>query len=209
MWHPTSATLPVMPEWTLRGGLVGGGLVYEHRDGARAYVHLNDDGDLDVAAWDPGSGGERTFPNREALDTIIDMDLKRMREGDRDYEKAMLLLSGVGDVASVRSYRGRGKKWTPALLARFAKDVVDQGLPSAAASWGVKQRQGLAIMRAAEREGLVRIEKSGGERSRNVYSMNDEDAGHSSTPQERADWHRRRWFALGPEATKPPTNREK
>ncbi len=190
-----------MAEWTLRGGLVRGGFVYEHRNGARAYVHLGDDGDLDLATWDPGSGGERRFPDRDALETIVGMDIERMRGSDRGEDKAMLLLSGIGDFASVRSYRGRGKKWIPAMLACFAADVVSQGLPVAAAQWGVKDRQGLALMRMAENDGLVRIEKAGGNRSANIYVLEDVD--ELPTEQERGDWHRRRWFDLGPEATGP------
>jgi hypothetical protein len=98
-----------MPEWTLSGGLAGGGLIYTHQNGARAHVHVNDDGDLDVATWDPSSGDERVFPDREALEMIVDADIRRLRESGRNEDRAMLLVSGVGDFAAVRSYRGRNK----------------------------------------------------------------------------------------------------
>ena len=140
----------LVPEWTLSGGLARGGWVYVHESGARAYIHVNDDGYIDVATWDPGSGDERAFPDREALETIVGMDLERMRESGRGDDQAMLALSGLGGFSSVRSYRGRKKKWDRATLARFVDNVVEHGVPVASKQWGVKERQGRAVMQKAK-----------------------------------------------------------
>lgn len=185
-----------MPEWTFSGGLVGGGWVYEHESGARAYIHVNDDGDLDVATWDPVSGDERAFPDREALEMIIDTDIRRMRESGRGEDQAMLAISGIGHFASVRSYRGRRRKWDRARLACFVDDVVEKGMPWALEQWDLGSRRGLDVMRMAEEAGLARIEKTGGERSPNIYFPGDDGIGSGDTPHVRGDWHRRSWFGM-------------
>lgn len=185
-----------MPEWSLSGGIFGGGWVYEHERGARAFVHVNDDGDLDVATWDPVSGDERAFPHREALEEIVHMDVERMRQSGSGEDHAMLALCGIGDFASVRSYRGRKKRWDRVTLACFVNDVVEHGMPWATKQWGLKKRQGLAVMRMAEDAGLGRIEKTGGERSPNIYSRCDDGIVSGDTAHARGDWHRRSWFVM-------------
>lgn len=70
-------------------------------------------------------------------------------------------------------------------------------MPEAARKWGIKPRQGLAVMRIAADMGLARIEKSGGERSRNIYSRGHAISDDQRTPADaRGDWHRRSWLEL-------------
>jgi hypothetical protein len=127
--------------WRLAGGLVRGGLVYVHETGARAYVHVDDAGDLDVAEWD--AGRERHFPDREALEVIIENDLQRM-------DPAVLRVVGIDEFRTVRSYRGRKRKRDPEALGQLLQAVERDGVRDAAEQLGLSERRVRELRREAQ-----------------------------------------------------------
>jgi hypothetical protein len=188
-----------MAEWSKVGGLASGGFVYEHHSGARAYLHVNGDGEVEVETWDPADG--LAFPNFDALITIAGEDLRRMQESGRPEHLAELLVSGVGLFAPLRGHRGRKRRWTPQTLLAFARGFVRLGerwSPEHARwardEWGLGRRQALDVMHKAERVGIVTITKSSG--FANVYGLSDATEPSTRGPRERADWHRRGWLHL-------------
>ena len=88
--------------WRLSGGLRRGGFVYVHATGIRAYIHVDDAGDVDVVGWD--AAGERHFPEREALEVVVEHDLRRLRESGRAEDRALLLVAGFDEFRTMRSY---------------------------------------------------------------------------------------------------------
>lgn len=190
---------PPSHEWRLAGGLAGGGLVYEHRDGARAYLHM-DQGDVTLAGWDPA--GETALPDREALETIAARDLRALQASERAEDQALLIVSGVSLYSVVRNHGGRKRRWTDNELGTFASEFVERGASWsseherwAQERWNLGQRRALEIMRKAEAAGVVAVTKRGGSRSPNVYWLTGRSP-DARPPQVRADWHRAQWIGL-------------
>jgi len=153
--------------WRFVCGLLRGGLVYVHATGTRAYVHVDDAGDVDVVGWD--GGRERHFPEREALEAIVAHDLQRI-------DPAVLRLVGFDEFRTVRSYRGRKKKWDAATLGELLEAVERDGVRAVAEQWGLS-------------EGRVR------ELRRQARSIQQAQETIRS-PSEQADWHRASYRGL-------------
>ncbi len=211
-------------EWEWVAGLVRGGWVYEHRDGARAYLHANDDGELEVATWDPVN--DRHFPDLEALQTIAAEDLRSLRESDHPDAEAWFLLSGIPRNAALKSHRGRKRNVTSDQLPRFADEFLRIGdrwsaehEKWACSQWNLGRRQVLEVLRRAEERGLLLIAKSGGV-NRYARPTDTSPAEEAPSSPERAEWHRRSLRRMEAaranlnrahghsEADKPPSSRE-
>jgi hypothetical protein len=107
------------------------------------------------------------------LETIVAEDLRRLHESGNPADRAMLMFVGFDESPSVRSYRGRTKKWDITELRRLREDVDVSGIQATA------ERLGLSVHRVRE---LLRKAKKAEERG-------------TRSPVEAADAHRA--FRLG------------
>ena len=107
--------------------------------------------------------------------------------------RALLLVSGLGDYATFQDHRGRPGEWTPERLVALAHGFVEIGdrwMPGHeewAREQGLGRRAVHKRMTQAAEAGIVRIAKSG---SANVYELTGFDPPNRRA---RADWHRDSW----------------
>ncbi len=183
--------------WQLVRGLSHGGLVYQHRNGAVVHLHNDGEGFLELATWEPTD--DLALPDRAALDAIVSADVERMAATPSG--RAMLMVAGISELATVRPSRGRPRLWPDHELLALARQFLEYGdrWTRDHARWarerGLERRHVLKLMRRAEAAGLVTIGKSRGPRSANVYALTGFEPERIDA-KARAEWHRKSWLKL-------------
>lgn len=180
------------PVWQHVRGISRGGFVYQHRNGAVVYLRDDGEGYLEVATWEPTD--ELALPDRGALEEIVSADVEQMAATPSG--RAMLMVSGVSELAAMRPSVGRPRLWSDDELLTLAREFLEHGdhWTSDHARWaqkrGLERRHVRKLMRRAELAGLITIDKSRGARSANVHALTGVEPKRIDA-RASADWHRR------------------